>query len=119
MVGFYQPFFGYKIVVETTTKALTQWHLTDEHIVLKNLIFGLHDNGLNDSQIAIYLTKNQISSMRGKIDWQAKDVWSVRKRFAQRAERSRHNTFRFIEVTLQTPLGDYEIRHSNIEGLDT
>ena len=118
MVGFTQTHFGLKVVLEVSTKALTQWHLTDEHLALKNLILSLHKNGLTDSQIAIYLTTNQIASKRGKIDWQAKNVWSVRKRFAQRADRSTHNSFRFSEVTLQTPLGDYEIKHSNIEGLD-
>jgi len=118
VVGFSQTHFGLKVVLEVSTKALTQWHLTDEHVALKNLIFRLHDNGLNDSQIAIYLTKNRISSKRGKIDWKAKNVWSVRKKFDQRAERSSYRTFRFVEVTLQTPLGDYEIKHSNIEELD-
>ena len=119
MVGFTETHVGLKVVLEVSTKALTQWHLTDEHLALKNLIISLHEKVLTDSQIAIYLSTNQIASKQGKIDWQAKNVWSVRKRFAQRAERSTHNGFRFIEITLRTPLGDYKIKHSNIEGLDT
>ena len=109
MVGFCQPFFGYKIVVETTTKALTLWHLTNDHLELKDLIFKLRDDGMNDPQIAKYLRQKEISTKRGKTDWQGKDVWSVRKKFGEREKKLQSGTFRFLEIKLITPIGVYKI----------
>ena len=109
MVGFDSNPFGFKIIIETCTKSLTLWHLTEDHIALKNLIQRLHDAGLSDAEIAIHLSKNKIPSKRGKVFWQAKNVWSVRKKFHQREKRLKFGTFKFIEITLRTPFAEYKI----------
>ena len=49
-----QPFYGYKIIVETTIKSLGLFYLTEDHLTLKDLIFRLRDSGMNDPQIADY-----------------------------------------------------------------
>ena len=109
VVGFSQPFYGYKIIVETTTKSLGLFYLTEDHLLLKDLIFRLRDSRMNDPQIADYLSRNQISSKRNKTEWNGKDVWSVRKKFMERDKRSHHQTFNFADIKLITPMGVYDV----------
>ena len=100
------------VIVETHTKALTVWYLTEDHLQLQELIFRLHDSGLNDPQIANYLTQRKISSKRGKTNWEGKNVWAFRKKFEYRDSRLTHCENKSIIFTLITPLGTYEIKRT-------
>ena len=65
---------------------------------------------MNDSQIAKYLRQKEISTKRGKTDWQGKDVWSVCKKFGEREKRLQSGTLLFLEIKLITPMGVFEVR---------
>ena len=69
---------------------------------------------MNDPQIAHYLSQNKIPSKRNKTDWAGKDVWSLRKKFLDRENRSNHQTFRFLQIKLITPRHTFEVNEKQI-----
>ena len=64
---------------------------------------------MNDPQIADYLNKNNIPSIRGKTKWEGKNIWAVRYKFSERDNRSKHKTLSIKQIKLITPNKTYEL----------